>query len=246
MCHPKNAESVMAARQQQVLELELKGWNQEEIAKHLKVSQATISRDISAINKQRHLTMVPNVKVLRERDLQKLELIERSAWAGWDRSMQPDTSNDGNTKTPVGDPRFLAQIYKCIALRRSMLALDVPERKEEPKRLIDCDDEEFKEKMAEIERMFADPPPDEESSDESEASDEVEIAVDSPPESDAPGESENGVAEEANANEEERPRSSKVWGPKRDGQEYPPSGPSGQDPRSSKDRRDGGGRQSSG
>ena len=112
-----------------------------------------------------------NFNLAREKELSKLDLIERDAWMGWERSQQAALAEDGRerpNKTPVGDPRFLAQVFKCVALRRSMLALDLPVREPVPSRLIDCDDEQFAARMKEIELMFSEPGSDEESADERE------------------------------------------------------------------------------
>jgi hypothetical protein len=75
----------------------------------------------------------------REHELQKLDLLEREAWAAWQHSQQPVESTrvtqDGSRKRaerivghPVGDPRYLEQVHKCIAARRALLGLDAPTR----------------------------------------------------------------------------------------------------------------------
>ena len=72
-------------------------------------------------------------------NLQNEHLVEREAWAAWQRSQKPAESTkvtqDGSGKVAqktvqhtVGDPRYLDQIHKCITARRALLGLDAPTR----------------------------------------------------------------------------------------------------------------------
>ena len=74
--------------------------------------------------------------MLRERELQRIDRVEREAWAAWERSQQPVqsavvTGEDIAKRTrksvqqKYGDPRFLDIVHKCIAQRRAMLGLDM-------------------------------------------------------------------------------------------------------------------------
>ena len=125
----------IAERRQDVVELFLKAWSQPAIARELGISQPTVSRDLQAICKQWRESSIRDFDAARERELQKLEVLEREAWAAWERSQQPVESTtvtqDGSGKKaqktvehPVGDPRYLEQIHKCIAGRRALLGLD--------------------------------------------------------------------------------------------------------------------------
>jgi hypothetical protein len=69
-------------------------------------------------------------------ELQKLDFMEREAWAGWFRSQKPAQSavvtGDGtgnltrkSMKHQMGDPRFLALVNQCITQRRALLGLDL-------------------------------------------------------------------------------------------------------------------------
>lgn len=123
-------------RRQQVAELALQGWSQAAIAEHLNVAQATISGDLTAIRKQWHDSAIRDFDQARAIELQKLDLIEKEAWAAWHRSQKPQQSavftgvspGVGSKKSMAnryGDARFLEQINKCIAQRRALLGLDV-------------------------------------------------------------------------------------------------------------------------
>jgi Putative ATPase subunit of terminase (gpP-like) len=102
-------------RRQQVAHYYLQNWTQAQIAEQLGVRQPTICADL---------------KHIREQDL-----LEREAWAAWERSKKPTQSAtvDGEgaaqrtrktMRNQVGDPRFLDQVNKCIAQRRAILGLD--------------------------------------------------------------------------------------------------------------------------
>ena len=110
-----------------------------EIARHIGVTQPTISLDLREIQKQWRDSAIRDFDVLRERELKKIERVEREAWAAWERSRKPAQSAVVNVdgrgqKTQkklteqCGDPRYLDQIQKCIAGRRALLGLDAPTR----------------------------------------------------------------------------------------------------------------------
>ncbi len=126
-------------RRQQVAELYLRSWTQTAIAEHLGVAQPTICEDLKRIRQQWRDSAIRDFDAAREEELQKLDLLEREAWAAWERSQQIQESTrviqDGSGKRaqktvehPVGDPRYLEQVQKCIAARRALLGLDAPTR----------------------------------------------------------------------------------------------------------------------
>ncbi len=126
-------------RRQQVAELYLRSWTQTAIAEHLGVAQPTICEDLKRIRQQWRDSAIRDFDAAREEELQKLDLLEREAWAAWKRSQEPAESTkvvqDGSGKRaqktvehPVGDPRYLEQVQKCIAARRALLGLDAPTR----------------------------------------------------------------------------------------------------------------------
>jgi hypothetical protein len=137
--NPKETAQI-AQRRQQVAELYVKGWFQSAIARELGVSQPTICQDLKAVYKEWRQSSIRDFDELRERELQKLDLVEREAWAAWQRSQEPQEStkvvqdaSGGNREqqtvaNSAGDPRFLEQVHKCIASRRALLGLDAPVR----------------------------------------------------------------------------------------------------------------------
>ncbi len=126
-------------RRRQVAELYLRSWTQTAIAERLGVTQPTICEDLKRIRQQWRESAIRDFDAAREQELQKLDLVEREAWAAWERSQQVQESTrvtqDGSGKRaqktvehPVGDPRYLEQVHKCIAARRALLGLDAPTR----------------------------------------------------------------------------------------------------------------------
>ena len=125
----------IAERRKHVAELYVKGFKQTAIAQELKVGQATICNDLQRLQKEWRESRIRDFDTAREMELQKLDRLEREAWAGWERSQKPSQSADfkddtGNTpsrkrvKNQNGDPRFLVVVHQCIASRRALLGLD--------------------------------------------------------------------------------------------------------------------------
>jgi hypothetical protein len=128
-------------RRQQVSEYYLQGWTQSQVAVQFGVDQTTISDDLHKIRAEWRTSAVRDFDESRELELQKIDRIEREAWAAWERSKQPSqaaTTTDGDhqrktrrhVRNQHGDPRFLEQVNKCIASRRALLGLDAPGRLE--------------------------------------------------------------------------------------------------------------------
>ena len=133
-----NKRFVLAHRRQQVAELYLQGLAQSTIAEQLAVAQATVSADLEHIRKLWQESAIRDFAEVRSREMQKLDLIEREAWAAWQRSQKPAQSavvtgsapgpgqqSRKTMKNQYGDPRFLQQVNQCISQRRGLLGLDV-------------------------------------------------------------------------------------------------------------------------
>ena len=73
-------------------ELYVKGWFQTAIARELAISQPTVCQDLQAIRKQWRESAIRDFDAARELELQKLNRVEREAWAAWERSQQPAQS----------------------------------------------------------------------------------------------------------------------------------------------------------
>jgi predicted transcriptional regulator len=135
----KNETTAIQRRRATVADLYIQGWLQAEIAHHVGVTQSTVSTDIKTIQGQWRASAIRDFDILRERELRKLDRLEREAWAAWERSQKPAqealiSTNGSDQKTvkkvaeQTGDPRFLEQVHKCILSRRALLGLDAPTR----------------------------------------------------------------------------------------------------------------------
>ena len=91
----------IARRRQQVAELYVKGWFQTAIAEELGVSQTTVCHDLKAIRKQWRESSIRDFDAARERELCKLDLLEREAWAAWQRSQEPAESTKVTQHNPL-------------------------------------------------------------------------------------------------------------------------------------------------
>lgn len=85
----KKAATSITRRREVVADSYIQGRTQAEIARYLGVSQPTVSTDLKAIQKQWRESAIRDFDLLRERELQKLDRVEREAWAAWERSQDP-------------------------------------------------------------------------------------------------------------------------------------------------------------
>ena len=128
-------------RRKRVADLYLQGWTQSAIAAEVGVKQPTVCTDLKKIQADWKESAVRDFDLRREIELQKIDRVEREAWAAWERSQKPsqsayttDEANQRHTRRHVknsnGDPRFLEIVHKCIGARRELLGLDAPTRME--------------------------------------------------------------------------------------------------------------------
>ena len=135
MSLPPSRKLGILRRRQQVAELYLQGQTQMQIAEKLGVAQATVSTDLTRVREQWRDSAVRNFDLAREEEIKKLELIEREAWAAWERSQKPTQEanvkeNDPSKATKKmksrhSDLRCLEIIMRCSASRRAILGLDL-------------------------------------------------------------------------------------------------------------------------
>lgn len=122
-------------RRKQIAELYVQGWTQMAIAEKLNIGQPTVSLDLQKLQKEWRESRIRDFDTVRELEIQKLDRLEREAWAAWERSQKPSQSaefGDDTSNTPKkkrvknqnGDPRFLVVVHQCIASRRALLGLD--------------------------------------------------------------------------------------------------------------------------
>jgi hypothetical protein len=103
-----------------------------------KMSQQMISWDLKQILKSWERETVNFVDEYKAKELQKIDRQEAECWAGWHKSRavrqrrQVEKSTDAGGETlkgvittyePVGDPRFLEEVLRCIDIRCKILGL---------------------------------------------------------------------------------------------------------------------------
>lgn len=121
-----------------ISELLVQGWCQRDIAKELGLSKYVVHRDIKVIERHRKMVAVKNVDELRQRELAKLDLIEREAWAAWERSKKKFKKDTIKTRKKIllyaehreeertGDRGYLDIILACQKRRAELQGLDAP------------------------------------------------------------------------------------------------------------------------
>jgi len=99
-----------------------------------------VCTDLQAVRREWRDSRIRDFDEAVNRELAKVDRLEREAWNAWQRSREPLESTrvvsdgaGGKTAQKVvrqrdGDPRFLEQVHKCIATRRALLGLDAPTR----------------------------------------------------------------------------------------------------------------------
>ncbi len=126
-------------RRSSVAELYLKGWTQVDIARHVGVRQPTISSDLATLHRQWRESSLRDFDAIREAQLQKLDHLEREAWAAYDRSAgtrqrKRFVVRDGVKISELeqwedsADPRFLKIVQDCIVKRCELLDIKAPLR----------------------------------------------------------------------------------------------------------------------
>lgn len=137
-----------------VSELYLQGDIQAVIAHKLSLSQPTVSRIIKELIKEWQVERVYNINEYKARELDRIDLLERTYWAGYERSQrdavvkskkaiqEPGPSVDGKKPGPMitkqeaservegqtGDPRFLEGVMNCIKQRCAIIGVEAPKQ----------------------------------------------------------------------------------------------------------------------
>jgi hypothetical protein len=136
MAHGINPRIVaLAERRTTVAQLYLRRLTQVEIATQLGVHQATVSRDLAALQKEWIANRLHDLDRHKAEQLEAIALREREAWAEWERSKASSvvtTEADGETttrtSTGTGDPRYLQVLEGCVEQRARILGLFIAPR----------------------------------------------------------------------------------------------------------------------
>lgn len=90
-------------RRRIVAERYIKGDTQEAIAGALGLNQATISRDLKAIRAAWLISSIRDFDAAKAEELQKIDQVEREAWAAWSRSTEDKEITAQQEDTEPGD-----------------------------------------------------------------------------------------------------------------------------------------------
>lgn len=138
----KENKRLIELRRIAVADRYLKGMSIKQIAADLSLNDRLICSEIEAIRSEWKAARVGFVDQAVLEQLEKIDQLEREAWAAYERSCRPAKSttitedDDGNTVTKIerresaGDPRFLALVDKQVEQRRKLLGLDAPVKTE--------------------------------------------------------------------------------------------------------------------
>ena len=126
-----------------IARLYLQGELQANIGEQLGISQSTVSRDLTVIQKQWAIERVDDFNERKNIELAKVDNLELEYWIAWKRSLEDaetytkkavDAEGQNRreaqeqTKGQTGDPRFLTGIQWCINKRCELLGLDAPKK----------------------------------------------------------------------------------------------------------------------
>ena len=137
----RQSQMVREDRRRQVAALYLQGKWQSEIAHIVGTSQTQVSYDLKILQQRWYQESIADIDQRKALELQRVDTIEREAWAAWERSKQPrevtiteasEGAHAGHKATmrregQAGDPRFLVEIGKCVDRRCAILGIGAHE-----------------------------------------------------------------------------------------------------------------------
>jgi hypothetical protein len=130
-------QTTTAQRRETIASLYLRGQYQSAIARQVGVTQQQVSYDLKVLRTQWRASALRDFDAAKALELQRIDEAERAYWVGWERSCQqrevtltkrvtgttPRDEASIRRETPVGDPRFLDGVMRCIAQRCDILGL---------------------------------------------------------------------------------------------------------------------------
>lgn len=125
----------------EIARLMVRGNNVVEIANELKVSASQVRYDIKTVEQRWHDAATDSLNAYKEKELAKLDELERTYWKAWVESLKPKTteyvergegekgpqSRTGRRiEVQTGNPAYLNGVLSCIDRRIKLLGLDAP------------------------------------------------------------------------------------------------------------------------
>jgi len=149
MAAPSRTKFQRESDYERTTSLYLRGISQSRIAVEIGVTQSQISHDISTIQKRWRESSVMNLDEAKQRELSRIDELEREYWQAWQDSklerskarQETGGKKDKDGKPVVtkaslekqqrdGNPVFLSGVMACIDRRCKLLGLDAPEKRQ--------------------------------------------------------------------------------------------------------------------
>lgn len=139
---PKRTRIQREADLVRISELYLRGKRQADIAEMLSISRQQVGYDLAEIQRRWSEQTTFNLDAAKQRELARIDLLERTYWDAWERSCGEkvktrESTNDvgigqvGLEKELLpGNPAFLGGVQWCIETRCKLLGLNAPVRTE--------------------------------------------------------------------------------------------------------------------
>jgi predicted transcriptional regulator len=117
----------------------LQGETQASIGKSLGISQQTVSDNLKEIRSRWLESSIRDFDEIKAEQLAKIDRVESECWEQWERSKKQKKTRKNEeiltgkgsiikesetSQDQCGDPRFIAEIMKCIERRCALLGLD--------------------------------------------------------------------------------------------------------------------------
>jgi DNA-binding CsgD family transcriptional regulator len=156
--HRSHAQARIEERRAQVARHYLRGETQRQIAAKCGVSLGTVSTDIEALRAQWQSEHSVAVSQGLRKELARIDEIERTAWAEWERSRGTvrkrrksvkdgaegrETTRHTDCYYRLGDPRYMERISWCVEMRAKLLGLEKRAEAEKPAGLPYCPKEQL-------------------------------------------------------------------------------------------------------
>lgn len=139
MAKPKRTEFQRESDLERIASLYLRGWRQSDIASEIGLSRQQVGYDLKTIQNRWRTQTTINLDEAKQRELARLDELEREYWAAWEASKgertkarQEKNVTGAVTKASMekeqrdGNPAFLAGVMTCIDRRCKLLGLDAP------------------------------------------------------------------------------------------------------------------------
>lgn len=104
MKHEDGDTTKVAERHKREMELYLHGKTLQAIAEIVGVTRATVCRDISKMRLAWKAAAIVDFEEKLDLEIAKIDVIEMTAWEGWDRSCQPSEERDVREKKQLTQP----------------------------------------------------------------------------------------------------------------------------------------------